>query len=67
MFQAVCVHFGELEMIRVATDTGLPIIFVPLHRSNFDSFLISWTLFSQGLCRPEFVASHSLMKTPVLS
>jgi len=65
-FQSVCVHYGELEMVRIAMETGLPIIFVPVYRSHLDSLVISWLLLNRGYRPPEFIAPHSLLETPIL-
>jgi len=66
IFGIVAVHRGELDLVRTALQTGLPVVFVPLHRSHLDPFIISWTLLESGLRPPLFLASHSLMQTPIL-
>ena len=66
MFGAVTVHRGEVELVKAALQTGLPVLFVPLHRSLLDPFIISWALLDSGLRPPLFVATHSLMQTPFL-
>jgi hypothetical protein len=66
IFDAVVVHRGELELVKVALQTGLPVVFVPLYRSHLDPFLISWTLLNFGFRPPLFLASHSLLRVPIL-
>lgn len=56
--RAACV-----ERLRRAKAAGLPVIFVPLHRSHFDYILVTFTLYLTGL-RPPLVAAGDNMRIP---
>ncbi|CAG5014096.1 unnamed protein product [Parnassius apollo] len=52
-----------VERLRRAKAAGLPLVFVPLHRSHFDYILVTFTLYLTGL-RPPLVAAGDNMKIP---
>ncbi|XP_052744913.1 glycerol-3-phosphate acyltransferase 1, mitochondrial [Bicyclus anynana] len=56
--RAACV-----ERLRRARAAGLPLVFVPLHRSHFDYILVTFTLYLTGL-RPPLVAAGDNMRIP---
>lgn len=56
--RAACV-----ERLRRANAAGLPLIFVPLHRSHFDYILVTFTLYLSGI-RPPLVAAGDNMRIP---
>ncbi|CAK1540987.1 unnamed protein product [Leptosia nina] len=56
--RAACV-----ERLQRANAAGLPLIFVPLHRSHFDYVLVTFTLYLTGL-RPPLVAAGDNMRIP---
>ncbi|XP_039760552.1 glycerol-3-phosphate acyltransferase 1, mitochondrial isoform X1 [Pararge aegeria] len=56
--RAACV-----ERLRRAKAAGLPLVFVPLHRSHFDYILVTFTLYLTGL-RPPLVAAGDNMRIP---
>ncbi|XP_026754463.2 glycerol-3-phosphate acyltransferase 1, mitochondrial isoform X1 [Galleria mellonella] len=56
--RAACV-----ERLRRANAAGLPLVFVPLHRSHFDYILVTFTLYLTGL-RPPLVAAGNNMRIP---
>ncbi|XP_063389546.1 glycerol-3-phosphate acyltransferase 1, mitochondrial [Cydia fagiglandana] len=56
--RAACV-----ERLRRAKSAGLPLIFVPLHRSHLDYILVTFTLYLTGL-RPPLVAAGDNMRIP---
>ncbi|CAF4838580.1 unnamed protein product [Pieris macdunnoughi] len=56
--RAACV-----ERLRRANAAGLPLVFVPLHRSHFDYILVTFTLYLTGL-RPPLVAAGDNMRIP---
>ncbi|XP_032523626.2 glycerol-3-phosphate acyltransferase 1, mitochondrial isoform X1 [Danaus plexippus] len=56
--RASCVH-----RLRRAKAAGLPLVFVPLHRSHFDYVLVTFTLYLTGL-RPPLVAAGDNMRIP---
>ncbi|KAM3959829.1 glycerol-3-phosphate acyltransferase mino [Aphomia sociella] len=52
-----------VERLRRANAAGLPLVFVPLHRSHFDYILVTFTLYLTGL-RPPLVAAGNNMRIP---
>ncbi|XP_053619409.1 glycerol-3-phosphate acyltransferase 1, mitochondrial isoform X2 [Plodia interpunctella] len=56
--RATCV-----ERLRRADAAGVPLVFVPLHRSHFDYILVTFTLYLTGL-RPPLVAAGNNMRIP---
>ncbi|XP_028158255.1 glycerol-3-phosphate acyltransferase 1, mitochondrial [Ostrinia furnacalis] len=52
-----------VERLRRAKAAGLPLIFVPLHRSHLDYILVTFTLYLTGL-RPPLVAAGDNMRIP---
>ncbi|KAH9634882.1 hypothetical protein HF086_017181, partial [Spodoptera exigua] len=52
-----------VERLRRANAAGLPLVFVPLHRSHFDYILMTFTLYLTGL-RPPLVAAGDNMRIP---
>ncbi|XP_048486669.1 glycerol-3-phosphate acyltransferase 1, mitochondrial [Plutella xylostella] len=54
---------ASIERLRRAKAAGLPLIFVPLHRSHFDYILVTFTLYLTGL-RPPLVAAGDNMRIP---
>ncbi|XP_026322853.1 glycerol-3-phosphate acyltransferase 1, mitochondrial isoform X1 [Hyposmocoma kahamanoa] len=52
-----------VERLRRAKAAGLPLVFVPLHRSHFDYILLTFTLYLMGL-RPPLVAAGDNMRIP---
>ncbi|XP_068625607.1 glycerol-3-phosphate acyltransferase 1, mitochondrial isoform X2 [Battus philenor] len=56
-------RFACVERLRRAKAAGLPLVFVPLHRSHFDYILVTFTLYLTGL-RPPLVAAGDNMRIP---
>lgn len=54
---------GSVARLRRATAAGLPLVFVPLHRSHFDYILVTFALYLTGL-RPPLVAAGDNMRIP---
>ncbi|KAG6451226.1 hypothetical protein O3G_MSEX007009, partial [Manduca sexta] len=54
---------ASVERLRRAHAAGLPLVFVPLHRSHFDYILVTFTLYLVGL-RPPLVAAGDNMRIP---
>ncbi|CAG9794730.1 unnamed protein product [Diatraea saccharalis] len=52
-----------VERLRRAKAAGLPLIFVPLHRSHLDYILVTFALYLTGL-RPPLVAAGENMSIP---
>jgi glycerol-3-phosphate O-acyltransferase 1/2 len=52
-----------VERLRRAKAAGLPLVFVPLHRSHLDYILVTFALYITGL-RPPLVAAGENMSIP---
>lgn len=57
---SVAAHPGQLRMLHVAGQTGLPLIFLPLHRSHLDYILISFILLNNNIRSPLVAAGDNL-------
>ncbi|XP_044753741.1 glycerol-3-phosphate acyltransferase 1, mitochondrial isoform X3 [Coccinella septempunctata] len=60
---SVLVHPGQISMIQEASKSGLPLIFLPLHRSHLDYLLLTYILFNHGI-KPPLVAAGDNLKLP---
>eukprot|EP00057_Strongylocentrotus_purpuratus_P033289 XP_790882.3 PREDICTED: glycerol-3-phosphate acyltransferase 1, mitochondrial [Strongylocentrotus purpuratus] len=60
----VQVHEGQLNMVRQAAESGVPVIIVPLHRSHLDYILLSFIFHLTGIKLP-FVAAGDNLNLPV--
>ncbi|XP_031842920.1 glycerol-3-phosphate acyltransferase mino isoform X2 [Nomia melanderi] len=63
--QSAIVLPSQIEMLKTANETGLPLIFLPLHRSHLDYIMISFTLLINNIRSPLIAAGDNL-KIPVL-
>jgi glycerol-3-phosphate O-acyltransferase 1/2 len=50
----------QLEMLKKAGDTGLPLIFMPLHRSHLDYILVTFILLNNNIRSPQVAAGDNL-------
>jgi glycerol-3-phosphate O-acyltransferase 1/2 len=51
-------------MLKKASNTGLPLIFLPMHRSHLDYILISFILLNSNIRSP-LVAAGNNLRIPV--
>jgi glycerol-3-phosphate O-acyltransferase 1/2 len=51
----------DVEMIREAERKGLPLIFLPLHRSHLDYILLTFVLMNNGIKAPIVAAGDNLI------
>lgn len=58
--QSAIVLPSQIEMLRKANETGLPLIFLPLHRSHLDYIMISFTLLINNIRNPLIAAGDNL-------
>lgn len=63
--QSAIVLPSQIEMLKKANETGLPLIFLPLHRSHLDYIMISFTLLINNVRNPLIAAGDNL-KIPLL-
>ncbi|CAL7938466.1 unnamed protein product [Xylocopa violacea] len=58
--QSAVVLPSQIEMLKTANETGLPLILVPLHRSHLDYIMISFILLSNNIKSPLIAAGNNL-------
>ncbi|RZF49076.1 hypothetical protein LSTR_LSTR008362 [Laodelphax striatellus] len=63
-FSGVVVHPAHLDMLKRASGSGLPLIFVPLHRSHLDYIVITYILCNNNIRSP-LVAAGENLRIPV--
>ncbi|KAK7804921.1 hypothetical protein U0070_024459 [Myodes glareolus] len=51
-FWNIQIHKGQLEMVKAATETNLPLLFLPVHRSHIDYLLLTFILFCHNIKAP---------------
>jgi glycerol-3-phosphate O-acyltransferase 1/2 len=61
---SVVAHPAQLQMLKKASNTGLPLIFLPMHRSHLDYILISFILLNNNIRSP-LVAAGDNLRIPV--
>ncbi|XP_049823463.1 glycerol-3-phosphate acyltransferase 1, mitochondrial isoform X2 [Aethina tumida] len=57
---SVVVHPGQVEMLKKAGDSNVPLIFLPLHKSHLDYILISFILLNNNIRSPLVAAGDNL-------
>lgn len=57
---SVVIPSGHVDMLKKAGNTGLPLIFLPLHRSHLDYILISFILLNNNVRSPLVAAGDNL-------
>ncbi|XP_036017329.1 glycerol-3-phosphate acyltransferase 1, mitochondrial isoform X1 [Mus musculus] len=65
-FWNIQIHKGQLEMVKAATETNLPLLFLPVHRSHIDYLLLTFILFCHNIKAP-YIASGNNLNIPVFS
>lgn len=57
---SVVVHSGQIQMLKEAGQNGLPLIFLPLHKSHLDYVMISFILLNNNIRCPLIAAGDNL-------
>lgn len=65
-FWNIQIHKGQLEMVKAATETNLPLVFLPVHRSHIDYLLVTFILFCHNIKAP-YIASGNNLNIPIFS
>lgn len=60
LLSGVHVHKGQIKMVETACQRGLPVLFVPLHRSHLDYILVTWILWNYEIRSPHIAAGDNL-------
>ncbi|XP_054258874.1 glycerol-3-phosphate acyltransferase 1, mitochondrial isoform X3 [Macrosteles quadrilineatus] len=64
LFSCVVVHPAQLDTLRRASESQLPLIFLPLHRSHLDYIVITFILANNNIQSP-LVAAGENLRIPV--
>lgn len=66
-FVNVQIHKGQLEMVKkAATETKVPLVFLPVHKSHIDYLLLTFVLFCHNIKAPHIAAGNNL-NIPIFS
>lgn len=57
---SVCVFPPQIERIKEMEKKGIPIIYLPLHRSHLDYLIITWTLWQWEIQLPHIASGDNL-------
>lgn len=58
--KSAIVQPAQIEVLKKANDSGLPLVFLPLHRSHLDYIMISFVLLSNDVRHPLIAAGDNL-------
>ncbi|XP_068111344.1 glycerol-3-phosphate acyltransferase 1, mitochondrial isoform X2 [Hyperolius riggenbachi] len=66
-FLNIQIHKGQLEMVKkAATETKVPLVFLPVHKSHIDYLLLTFILFCNNIKAPH-IASGNNLNIPIFS
>ncbi|XP_076439623.1 glycerol-3-phosphate acyltransferase 1, mitochondrial-like [Babylonia areolata] len=60
MHRGVLVHRGQMASVKKAAEKGLPMIYLPLHRSHLDYILITFILWNYDIRAPHVAAGDNM-------
>ncbi|KAJ8684307.1 hypothetical protein QAD02_020099 [Eretmocerus hayati] len=58
--QSAAVHSQQLDLLKEANESGLPLVFMPLHRSHLDYIMISFLSLTNNIKCPLVAAGDNL-------
>uniref|UniRef100_A0A171A1G0 Glycerol-3-phosphate acyltransferase 1, mitochondrial n=2 Tax=Triatominae TaxID=70999 RepID=A0A171A1G0_TRIIF len=64
LFKSISIPEAQVEMLKQASQRGLPMIFLPLHRSHIDYIAVTFTLCNNNIRAP-IVAAGENLRIPV--
>uniref|UniRef100_K1PMP0 Glycerol-3-phosphate acyltransferase 1, mitochondrial n=1 Tax=Magallana gigas TaxID=29159 RepID=K1PMP0_MAGGI len=64
LLRAILVHKGQIDVIKRASERGLPMIYLPLHRSHLDYVLMTFIFWHYKIKTP-YVAAGINLNIPV--
>ncbi|XP_048748231.2 glycerol-3-phosphate acyltransferase 1, mitochondrial-like [Ostrea edulis] len=64
LLQAILVHKGQMDVVKKASERGLPVIYLPLHRSHLDYVLLTFIFWHYKIKCP-YVAAGINLNIPV--
>ncbi|XP_070540465.1 glycerol-3-phosphate acyltransferase 1, mitochondrial-like isoform X2 [Ptychodera flava] len=59
-FTGVHVHTGQMQTVKRASEKGVPMIFLPMHRSHLDYILVTFVLHQWNIKAPHIAAGDNL-------
>ena len=62
MFDAICVHEGQIELLK-SYSRNQPVIYVPVQRSQWDHFVLSWVLLDCDIRTPIAFSRRALSES----
>ncbi|XP_031438781.1 glycerol-3-phosphate acyltransferase 1, mitochondrial isoform X4 [Clupea harengus] len=65
-FWSIQIHKGQLEMVKRAAESNVPLVFLPVHKSHIDYLLITFILFCHNIKAPHIAAGNNL-NIPIFS
>lgn len=60
MLTGVYVPKGQIDMLKEASESNIPMVYLPLHRSHLDYILVTYLLYLNGLRVPLVAAGDNL-------
>ncbi|CAH1258177.1 GPAM [Branchiostoma lanceolatum] len=60
LLSSIQVHRGQIDMIKQAAETGMPLVFLPTHRSHLDYILLTFLLWNHEIQAPHVAAGDNL-------
>ncbi|XP_025093580.1 glycerol-3-phosphate acyltransferase 1, mitochondrial-like isoform X2 [Pomacea canaliculata] len=60
ILHSVLVHKGQMAVLKKAADRGLPMIYLPLHRSHLDYVLVTFILWNYDIRAPHVAAGDNM-------
>ena len=58
--QSIVVIPSQLEILKQASNTGLPLVMLPLHRSHLDYIMVDFQMIVNGIRGPLIAAGDNL-------
>ncbi|XP_045189642.2 glycerol-3-phosphate acyltransferase 1, mitochondrial-like [Mercenaria mercenaria] len=60
MLNGLVVHNGQLKMVKTASQRGVPLLFLPLHKSHLDYIIITFIMWNFDIKNPNIAAGDNL-------
>lgn len=60
LLSSLHVHKGQMKMVKAASQRGLPLLFLPLHKSHLDYILITFIMWNYEIKNPQIAAGDNL-------
>lgn len=60
MLGGLVVHKGQMKMVKTASQRGVPLLFMPLHRSHLDYIIVTFIMWNYDIKNPHIAAGDNL-------